>query len=75
MTQEQANDLLRQTCESLGEHFESLRIFGTWHEEGATKSITYGGGNYYAQCGSIREWQIVQDEMTRNEARNRGEAS
>lgn len=53
----------------LSEHFDSVRILCTKHENGQTKNYTIGAGNWYAQIGQVREWVTIDDERVRDHAR------
>lgn len=55
----------------LGEHFQSVRIIATRHQDGNTITVTSGSGNWYAQVGSVRDWVTQQDEYTRIAERRR----
>lgn len=55
--------LVRLVANSLGEHFDSVRIICTLGEEGDTHSYSHGVGNLYAQHGSVREWLTEQETM------------
>lgn len=59
--------LVRLAAHSLGEHFDSVRIICTHTMEGNTANYTYGAGNLYAQQGSVRDWIIEQETMTKLE--------
>jgi hypothetical protein len=54
----------------IGEHFESVRFFGTYSEDNnETSAYTVGYGNFYAQLGHIHEWTAAQDEIRRAHTR------
>lgn len=53
---------LERHVAQLGEHFQSVRIIATNHQDGITFTITSGAGNFYAQIASCREWLARQDE-------------
>ena len=55
------------------EHADSVRIFVTVHQGGAgdsgeTATITFGGGNFYAQIGQVAEWLTRMNQVTRDNA-------
>lgn len=63
-------EMLRRATESLEEHFDTIHIFATRHEQGSlsgTVNANYGSGNWFARRGQIRDWAIKQDEYTRRE--------
>ncbi len=64
---------VRKAVSELGEHFDSVQIFCTRHESGeheGTLKFTLGEGNWFARYGQVREWLIVQDEGSRENARD-----
>lgn len=63
---------VKQACISLGDHFDSVQIFVSRHEEGeehGTVNINFGSGNWFTRRGQIMEWVIKQDETARLEIR------
>lgn len=63
--------LLKKHVEQLGEHFDSVIVFGTRHDpavEGGTVTVFESSGNWLAARGQVRDWQILQDEKTRERA-------
>lgn len=58
-------DLVEKATDGLGEHFDSVRIFVTKHEDGSTLALTRGNGNNYAQIGQVSEW-IDADRASTN---------
>lgn len=70
----QPDDLQRieAVISQLGEHFDSVMIFCTRHDEGqegGTVNCALGSGNWYARYGQCREWLITNDERTRESVR------
>lgn len=64
-------NMVKRHVEELGEHFDSVQIFATRHEQGSldgTVSIHIGTGNWFARYGQVTEWCIKQDEWTRRKA-------
>jgi len=50
---------IREACEVLSEHFDSVQIFATRHEMGTddgTVNVSYGVGNWFARYGQIHQW-------------------
>ncbi len=69
------DDILQQVTAQLLEHFDSVRIICTSHVDGSTALYTFGGGNIYAQEGSVKDWVIRMDALEDNRARVRVEQS
>lgn len=46
--------------------FDSVRIITTVHASRETVSVTAGGGNIYAQIGSVDEWMTIQRQIIKN---------
>ncbi len=61
--------LLATLVSQLMEHFDSVRIICTSHEDGSTVMHTCGGGNIYAQEGSVKDWVIRMDALEDDRAR------
>lgn len=62
--------IVNDAASSLGEHFDSVRIFVTWpNENSELVSCCYsaGRGNFFAQVGHIRDWMICDEERTRRD--------
>lgn len=63
---------VRETCNALMEHFDSVQIFATRHEAGelsGTVQVDFGRGNWFARRGQIHDWCVKEDEVTRQQAR------
>lgn len=72
MTQrEQDLAMVKQHCEQLIEHFDTVQIFATRCDgtEDGTVAVQLGLGNWYAREGQVREWIVKNDEVARIEAR------
>lgn len=67
------DDVLQAVTAQLMEHFDSVRIVCTSHVEGSTALYTCGGGNIYAQEGSVKDWVIRMDALEDERSRNRAE--
>lgn len=52
----------------LSEHFETVQIFTTRHEENAIGTVRAckGSGNYYARYGQVKQW-VIQEERPEKE--------
>jgi hypothetical protein len=46
----------------------NVRMFVNWTEEGKSAAYSYGGGEWYAQYGQVREWVLIQEERARRQA-------
>lgn len=53
----------------LEHHLVNIRVFITKTEEGQAKLYDYGGGDWYAIYGGVREWLIKQDERSKEMVR------
>lgn len=61
-------DMVRDACNKLGEHFDSVVILTTRYEhgdDGNTVNINYGTGNWFSRYGQCREYLIKCEERTR----------
>lgn len=57
MTPDDIDKLVSDTAAKLGEHFEAVQIMVTWPaDEGGTKSLMRGTGNWYARQGMAQEF-------------------
>lgn len=60
--------MLEKHLAELSEHFDSVHIFVTRHEQGesnGTINANMGTGNWFTRYGQILEWQVRQDENSR----------
>lgn len=55
------DELLAACLTTLINHFDSVRIVVTSHEENKSEMKSVGGGNLYAQRGSVVEWLELLD--------------
>ena len=55
-----------QFVEHVIEHCESVHVFLTINENGASSSYEVGRGNFYATLGQTREWLTIQEQFQRN---------
>lgn len=67
-------DVIRcqEAAQALGEHFDSVQVFATRHEEGTshgTINIHVGVGNWFARFGQVRDWVVKKEEETKVEIR------
>lgn len=74
MSEEDDEELnrVKRAVESLGEHFDSVHIFTTRHDEGqegGTVNISWSSGNFFTRYGQINDWLITQNERTRKKVR------
>jgi hypothetical protein len=64
---------VQAAIDMLGEHFDTVQIFTTRHEEGGeggTVNVSLGAGNFYARYGQCSEWLTKQDERARDSVRD-----
>ena len=75
LDEEQRLKVVDRAVSQLMEHFDSVRIFVTKHDNqtGMTGSTSRGNGNFYSQFGQVTEWMSSQDEMERDSVRIKGE--
>lgn len=64
---------ITSAVELLNEHFDTVHIFCTLHEntEDGTRAFNVGRGNWYARIGHINEWLTEGDENARLSAREK----
>lgn len=63
--------LVREACESLSEHFDTVQVFATRYDSNldqGTVNVLWGTGNWFARYGQIRTWLIKKDAETRKDA-------
>lgn len=61
--------LLEKHAAILGEQFESVTIFGVVNRgDGVYGRMSRGAGNWFSQYGAIKEWVLVSEQGTRNQA-------
>lgn len=63
--------LIQDAINTLSEHFDSVHIFVTRHEndETGTYSIQRGSGNWWARLGFIKAWLLRQDAQEHEKGR------
>ena len=59
--------IVRSHAAQLAEHFDTVQIFVTRHDEqqDGTIAVDRGEGNWYARFGQVKEWIIKSDEDSR----------
>lgn len=58
-------DLVKKACQELGEHFETVQIFVSRHEQGiedGTLDASWGVGNFFTRYGQIKLWIKKQED-------------
>lgn len=68
LSPEESYAMLKDAAQRLGEHFDSVQIIATLHDEtelGGTVTQSAGTGNEYARHGSVREWLLQKEEECR----------
>lgn len=61
-------EMVKDACNELGEHFDSVMILTTRYDPAAadgTVNINYGCGNWFARYGQVREFLAKCEERTR----------
>lgn len=56
--------LVKRACQELGEHFDSVQIFVSRHEQGiedGTLDASWGAGNFFSRYGQIKFWLLQQE--------------
>ena len=59
---------VQKALAELSEHFDTVAIFTTRHENHETFTTDEQSGNWYAIYGHISEWMEQQKEIQRNNA-------
>jgi len=67
--QERDEQRLKLAVAELMEHFDTVRIVATRLAKDGTCHATWGGGNHYAQVGSVEDWLESDKEDTRERKR------
>ena len=78
MSDQKDQDLarLKQHAAAMAEHFDTVQIFATRHEQNAgTVHCAWGSGNFYARAGQVAAWLAKQDEDERDSARTKEDNS
>jgi hypothetical protein len=73
---EQDYSRVKEAAQLLAEHFDSVQIFVSRHEQtthGGTININYGTGNWFARYGQINNWLTREDEYERINSRRKNE--
>lgn len=62
---------LREACECLGEHFDTVQIFATRYEthDIGTVNVNFGTGNWFARLGQISTWLTKEAESSKEDIR------
>ena len=58
-------------CDFLKKSFDSVQIFASFSTGDNTAVFTPGVGNWQARRNMVREWQIGQDEIVKENARKK----
>lgn len=67
-----AANIMNQVMALLGEHYDSVQVFVTRHDQGGaggTVNIAVGSGNWFARLGQVYEWIKKVEERQRMEER------
>lgn len=65
MTNEEAQIMCEEFAAKLGEHFEAVQIMASWNDNGHSKCVKRGCGNWYARQGMAHEF-INEDVAQEN---------
>lgn len=68
--------LIKKACRELGEHFDSVQIFASRHEQGVEKGTldaSWGVGSFFSRYGQIKFWLLKQEGAHGEEADIEGE--
>lgn len=68
MSESETIELLERVTAALGEHFEAVQILVSWNEDGMTKALHRGAGNWYARQGMAHEFinkDVAQEHAVR----------
>lgn len=65
LSDEEKLKTLDTIASNLGEHFDHVQILVSWQEEGMTKNLQRGSGNWFARQGLAHEF-INQDIAQEN---------
>ncbi len=66
---------IKGVMSGLSEHFDTVQIFASRHEDGSTFTVDCGCGHWYARFGQVRSWVRVMDEdELQRKARGNGES-
>lgn len=71
LSKDQDVSMVRQSAESLIEHFDSVQIFVTKKSDDGDGyiQIQLGRGNWFTRYGQVKCWIIKEDETTREQSR------
>lgn len=72
MTNPDAEKLLEQFAAKIGEHFDCVQVLVSWTENGHTKGLKKGVGNWYARQGLAHEF--INEDVAQENARQLSEA-
>ena len=67
MNGEDAGKMLEELSAKLSEHFDAVQIMATWNEDGLTKCVNRGNGNWYARQGMAHEF--IEQDSAQTQAR------
>jgi len=56
MDGKEAHEICQKAISILKEHFDAVQILATWNEEGETRIMRPGFGNWYARQGMAHEF-------------------
>lgn len=56
MTDREIEEYVEKKAVELGDHFDSVQIMVSWNEEGVSRCLKRGNGNWYARQGMSHEF-------------------
>lgn len=69
---DEEREMIKCAAEKLGEHFDSVQIFVSRHNDNKTGTSRFqtGVGNWFARYGHIHHWLMLQNEEDRQDLRD-----
>ena len=64
MSADEAERLVNRVSAELSEHIEHVQILATWNDEGFTRTLFVGNGNFHARFGMAHDFIATQNSRT-----------
>ncbi len=61
ITHEEANKMLDEVLEKIGEHFEAVQILASNSDASGTRSYSRGCGNFFARIGTAQRFLKIDE--------------
>lgn len=58
MTHDELREFIEKKVAEIHEHCDAVQVLVSWNEEGVTRDLFSGAGNWYARQGMAREFVI-----------------